>query len=58
MSKEGRVVMNGDGEIKNDGVLLAENGVMYIVSFYPAQTGEETAETLINRAFQKEVMNE
>ena len=50
--------MNGDGEIKNDGVLLAENGVMYIVSFYPAQTGEETAETLINRAFQKEVMNE
>lgn len=50
--------MSGDGEIKNDGVLLVENRVMYIVSFYPAQTGEETAETLINRVFQKEVVKE
>ena len=50
--------MSGDGEIKNNGMLLAENGVMYIVSFYHAQTGEETAEILINRVFQKEVVNE
>ncbi len=45
-----------DGNVKNNGVLLSENGVMYIVSFYPAQNGEQTAETLINRAFQKEMM--
>ncbi len=50
--------MNDDGDIKNNGVLLFESGVMYIVSFYPSQNGEYTAETLINRAFQKEMMPE
>ena len=50
--------MSDNGSITNNGVLLSEDGVMYIVSFYPSQTSKESPETLINRLLQKEVMIE
>lgn len=49
--------MSVDGSITNQGMLLSENGVMYVVSFYPSPKSQESPETLIKRALQKEVLS-
>ena len=50
--------MSDEGSIMNNGMLLSDKDVMYVVSFYPSQTSEESSETVINRLLLKEVLNE
>ena len=57
-AKKRRKHMSDEGSIMNNGMVLSEKDVMYIVSFYPSQTSKESTETLINRLLLKEVLNE